>query len=886
MPPERTPPAPGTRLGPYEILGALGAGGMGDVYRARDTRLGREVAIKVLGDRFHDHPEYVARFEREARAVAELSHPNIATLHDVGRHEEIDFLVLELVGGETLAARLKKGPLPIAAMCRLGAQIASALAAAHARGIVHRDLKPSNVMLTPAGVKLLDFGLARRFELGPGDAAADDPTRDLTVTGTIMGTVPYMAPEQIEGGPIDARTDVFALGSVLWEMATGRRAFDAPTNPGLMAAILSTEPPPITSVRPGTPPALDRLVRECLRKDPAERWQSAWDVALVLESLAGDPAAASPTHGGPQRRPWLPWAAVAAAVLLLAWQVTTPSGGPPTGMESVRFILEPPEGGGFAYFAETNFLSVSPDGRRIAYTAYDADGVRIWLRDLGSLAAQPLRGTEGAAGHAWSPDGRSLAFFVGGRLQRLDLPDGTPVTLTETASRSGHYLSWGANESILFSQVQGDAIYRVPAGGGTPEAVVVSDSARGAYRVGFPKWLPDGERFLYLQRGAADDGALMLSSTTGTADTIMRAESMVEYAEPGVLTFVRDGVLMAQRFDPRGGRVSGNPVAVADRVRYFLSTGVAGFATSAGATLVYQAGEDRQRLAWFDRSGLETGSVASEADYLTLAISPDGKQLLFDRADPRLGTLDVLLLDLERGVASPLTTSRSTEAFGTWVPGQDFVLYSISRGGPPYLVRRDLGSGTETRLLPRGGFQQPSSVSADGQTLLFSHRDAGGSFDIWSLRLDGDPSPSPLVQTPGDDVGGRFSADGRWVAFLSNESGRTELYLTPFPGPGSRVRVSPDGAYVVRWSHATGELIWLAPDRRVVAARVQTDPLRIEATTTLFRLPPGMEWATFDVSPDGQHLLALIPVAVANVQPATVITNWTAQAILSGPSPR
>lgn len=886
MPPERTPPAPGTRLGPYEIVGALGAGGMGEVYRARDTRLGREVAIKVLGDRCHDQPEYIARFEREARAVAELSHPNIATLHDVGRDGEIEFLVFELVGGETLAARLKKGPLPIEAVCRLGAQVASALAAAHARGIVHRDLKPSNIMLTPAGVKLLDFGLARRFELGPGDAAAVDPTRELTVTGTILGTVPYMAPEQVEGGPIDARTDVFALGSVLWEMATGRRAFDAPTNPALMAAILGEEPPPIASVRPGAPPALDRLVRECLRKDPARRWQSSWDAALVLESLAGDPAA--PAQAGPKRRPWLPWATVAAAaaILLLAWQATTPSGGPPTGVESVRFTLEPPDGGGFAYYAETNFLSVSPDGRRIAYTAYDGDGVRIWLRDLGSLAAQPLRGTEGAAGHAWSPDGRSLAFFVGGRLQRLDLPDGTPVTLAETASRSGHYLSWGADESILFSQVQGEAIYRVPAGGGTPEAVVLSDSTRGAYRVGFPKWLPDGERFLYLQRGARDDGALMLASATGAADTIMRAESLVEYAEPGVLAFVRDGVLMAQRFDLRGGRVSGNPVAVADGVRYFLSTGVAGFATSAGATLVYQAGEDRQRLAWFDRSGVETGSAGTEADYLSLAISPDGTQLLFDRADPRIGTLDVLLMDLERDVASPITASRSTEAFGTWVPGQDFVLYSISRSGPPYMVRRDLGSGTETRLLQRGGFQQPSSVSADGQTLLFSHREAGGSFDIWSIHLDGDPSPSPLVQTSGDDVGGRFSGDGRWVAFLSDESGRSELYLTPFPGPGSRIRVSPDGARVVRWSHATGELIWLAPDRRVVVARVQTDPLRIDATATLFRLPPGMVWTNFDVSPDGQRLLALIPVSVANVQPVTVITNWTAQPILSAPARR
>jgi Tol biopolymer transport system component len=851
---------------------------MGDVYRARDTRLGRDVAVKVLGDGFHDNAEYRARFEREARAVAELSHPNIATLFDVGRDSGLEFLVMELVEGETLAARLRKGPLPIEAVCRLGAQIAGALAAAHVRGIVHRDLKPANIIVTATGAKLLDFGLAKRFETGAGDTAAVTVSRELTAAGTILGTVPYMAPEQVEGGPVDARTDLFALGSVLREMATGRRAFDAPTGPALIAAILAVELPPIASLRPGVPPSLDRLVRECLRKDPSQRWQSAQDAALVLDGIAGD-AAAGPGPAESKRRltfQFVTLAAAAAAIVLWGWQATTRPGNVSVAPGPVQFTLDPPEGGGFVYHAETNFLSISPDGRQIAYTAYDALGPRLWIRELNSPSPRPLRGTEGAAGHAWSPDGRSLAFFSSGRLQRLDLPDGTPVTITETGSSSGRYLSWGAGGSILFADAQGGAIYRVPAGGGTPEVVVASDSTRGARRVQFPNWLPDGERFTFLSRGETDEGALLLRSASGATDTIMAAASWVHYSEPGVLAFVRDGNLLAQRFDVRSGRVSGNPWSVADGVRYFLSTGVAAFATSAGATLAYQTGTDLQHLVWFDRTGQRENSVGPAANYFNLTISPDGKQVLFDRADPKIGTYDVGLFDLERGVASPITTSRATEVFSTWVPHRDAVVYAISRGGPPYMVRRDLGSGEEEQLVPRGGFHQPTHVSSDGTTVLFNHRIGGGTFDIWSLALDGSSPPAPLVQTSGDDVEGRFSPDGRWVAFLSNESGSAELYLTPFPGPGARLRVSPGGATDVRWSHATGELLWLAPDRQVMAARVQTDPLDIGAATTLFTLPPGMTWTTFDVSPDGQRLLAAISVEVANHEPVTVITNWTA----------
>jgi Tol biopolymer transport system component len=853
---------------------------MGDVYRARDTRLGRDVALKFLGDELRDDAEFQARFEREARAVAEVSHPNIAALFDIGRDGDVAFLVMELVEGETLATKLRKGPLPIESVCRLGAQIAGALAAAHARGIVHRDLKPANIIVTPAGAKLLDFGLARRFETGAADMATATESRELTAVGTVLGTVPYMAPEQVEGGRVDARTDVFALGSVLWEMATGRRAFDARTGPALIAAILALEPPPIPSLRPGAPPALDRLVRACLRKDPSQRWQSASDAAVVLDGIAGDTATGlglAELKQGPTLR-LVTLAAAAAAILLWGWQATTRADSASSAAGPVGFTLEPPEGGAFAYNVETNFLSFSPDGRQIAYTASDAGGPRLWIRELGSLSPRPLRGTEGAAGHSWSPDGRSIAFFSSGRLRRLDLPDGAPVTITDTGSTIGRYLSWGAGGSILFADVQGGAIYRVPADGGEPEIVVAADSTSGERRVQFPSWLPDGERFMYLSRGESDEGVLMLVSPSGATDTIMAAASWAHYSEPGVLAFIRDGSLLAQRFDVRSGRVSDTPYSVAEGVRYFLSTGAGAFATSAGATLAYQTGADLQHLVWFDRTGQRGDSVGPAANFFNFSISPDGTQLLFDRADPKIGTYDVGMLDLERGVASPITTSRATEVFATWVPGTDAVLYSISRGGPPSMVRRELGSGEETQLLPRGGFHQPTHVSPDGSTVLFNQRITGSTFDIWSLALDGEAVPSPLVQTSGEDLMGVFSPDGRWVAFLSNESGSAELYLTPFPGPGARQRVSPGGATVVRWSHASGELIWLTPGGRVMAARVQTDPLRLGAPTTLFTLPAEMTWTNFDVSPDGQRLLAAIPVAIANRQPVTVITNWTAHA--------
>jgi Tol biopolymer transport system component len=856
---------------------------MGEVYRARDTRLEREVAIKLLAGHLQSNEKLRERMAREARAVAGLSHPHICALYDVGRQGERDFLVMELLTGRTLADRLRDGPPPLGQALRFGMEIADALAAAHATGIVHRDLKPANVMLTPSGVKLLDFGIAKAFDSVGATAPASEP--GLTSTGVVLGTVPYMAPEQIEGKPPDARTDIFAFGALLYEMATGRPAFSAPTQAALIAKVLTAEPLPMASIRPGIPAALDRLVRACLAKDPAARWQSARDAELLLRSMAEEDrhgGAANAQETGTAAKGWaaiqskVAWVIAALAVILAVWANFRPANGRLTVPSAFTFSIAPPEGGSFAYSPEADFLSVSPDGSQIAFVARDSAGTRrVWLRPLSAAAARPMAGTAGAQSVFWSPDGRAMAFFTTTRLARLDLPDGAPVTVTSFSSGSGRSGTWGRRGDILYAAVQGGAIQRVLAAGGTPTTILSRDSAAGEERLLWPAFLPDGEHFLYLSRGPGGD-RLMMASPDGRPVAIMPVESLVQYSEPGRIAFVRDGTLLGQAFDWKAARVSGEPFAIADGVRYFLSTGVADFATSANGVIVFQTGRDLQRLAWFDRSGRELGPAGSPASYLTFAISPDGQRLLADRASPKTGTLDVWMTDLVRGTENPVTTARFTEAFGRWLPDQASVIYSVAAGTSPNLVRRDLASGVETPLLKPGTFQQAEDVSRDGKTLLFLQRSSSGTFDLWSLPLEGDGRPVPFIESPFEEDQASFSADGRFVAFVSNETGRVELYVTPFPGPGEKIQVSTGGVRAARWARDSNELVYLSSDRRVVAVPVRMAPgLVLGTLTTLFSLDADVEWKSFDVTPDGQRFLAAIPVVVADKGPITVVSGWT-----------
>jgi serine/threonine protein kinase len=890
----------GTKLGPYEIVAPVGAGGMGEVYRARDARLNREVAIKVLPERFAATAESRERFEREARTISQLSHPNVCAIYDVGRENGVEYLVMELLDGETLADRLGRGPVPLEQGLRIGSQIAAALDAAHRKGIVHRDLKPGNVMLTASGVKLLDFGLARGFE-GSGASmeltAAPTAARDLTAEGSIVGTVPYMAPEQLEGKRADARTDVFALGSVLYEMVTGRKAFTGASQASLISAILTTEPPPPSVSQPMSPPALDRLVRTCLAKDPSERWQSAHDVELQLRGISETLSSSSgvgtrPPAIAPARRTqtWLAWsiAAIAIAVALASWVRRSPS--PASSPESIRFAIPPPAGTSFGGFGEGVAIQLSPDGRRLAFLSFDRHGPpKIWVRPLSSEEARPVEGTEGASSFFWSPDGASLAFFTPTRLARLSLAGGAPSTICELKGGIGRSGSWGAGDDILFSDVQGEAIFRVSANGGTPQEVVRSDPQHGNFRVVWPFFLPDGKSFIYVAWQVGRKDTLMLSRPGQTSVSVMPLLSRAEYVAPGYLVFARDGVLFRQRFDAASGKVSGPPVSVANSVNYFLSTGWADFSARENA-LAYRSAQTIGRLTWFDRSGRPLGTIGEPGDYLDVAISPDGTRALYSRARPGIWTFDLWTFDFARGVETAVTSGIDSEFGGMWLPDGKAIVYSTVVGSAPQMFLRLLATGEERRLAPTSGFQQATSVSPDGRILAFNERPAGGSFEAWTVSLaeaGAAPEKFSMVQraarsdsraqyatpqSPPTLI--RFSPDGRALGLLSNESGSVEAYVAPVGSPAQKVRVSSNGAVNLRFRRDGGELYFLSDDGHLMAVPMRTSPsFEPGKTAPLFAIDPSKEWFAYDVAPDGRFL-AIEQLASGGEQPTSVVVNW------------
>jgi len=880
--------AVGTRLGPYEILAQIGAGGMGEVYRARDTRLERTVAIKVLPERFTTDLERRQRFEREARAISQLSHPNICALYDVGSQEGTEYLVMELLEGETLSERLVRGRLPLGQLVVIGSQICSALEAAHQKGIVHRDLKPGNIMLTKAGVKLLDFGLAKAIaptlqaaELTKAPTAAAGP---VTQSGIVVGTLHYMSPEQLEGKQADERTDLFALGTVLYEMATGRKAFSGTSQASLISAILTSEPPPVSSLQPMSPPALDRLIRTSLAKDPGERWQAAHDVGLQLRAIFEGAVTPGPAEATPRllRVRFLPWltAGVAVAIAVAVAALSLARGPRGQSPQTMRFSVPPPANATFSYFVEVSFLAVSPDGLQLAYVASDPQGgQRIFLRPLSGLEARPISGTEDANSLVFSPDGRSIAFFARGKLKRVELSGGAAVSICDVSP--GPHLSgtWGRGGDILFSAVSRQAIYRVPAVGGAPTEVIRPDLSRGEARIAWPWFLPDGQRFLYLLRHFDGHSDLMLAEPGKKPRPVMAMQSAVQYVDPGYLVFARDGALLAQRFDPESGRVMGEPFSIAEHVRYFLSTGSASFAASRSGTLAYQSQEDVMRLVWLDRTGQEVGTVGPPGHYLSVSIAPDGRRILFDRARPGIGTYDIWSFDLERGTETPVTSEPDTEVYAVWLPGEKSVAYSALRASShaPQLFRRDLTTGKEQELLPGGGFQIAQDVSPDGKSLVYIEGSEHGWDDVWVLPLSGGGKSVALLRAPFSKGDVRFSPDGRYLAMITSESGQPEVYVTAYPGPGERIRVSTGGAQSLRWSRDGRELLYLSADQRMMSVPVKTSPsLVLGAPTALFAVN-GKGWADFDVSPDGNRFLAIVPKVVADELPLNVVVNWTSE---------
>ena len=897
---------PGTRLGPYEVLAPLGAGGMGEVYRARDTRLGREVAIKVLPEGLAGDPERVARFEREARSASSLSHAHTVSVFDVGRAGDRLYLVTEIVEGGSLRDVVDRGPVPLRRAIDLAAQIASGLAAAHESGIVHRDLKPENVLIARTGeAKIADFGLAKLAE-PEGGSDSHLPTSDglSTSAGLVMGTVAYMSPEQASGRKVDFRSDQFALGAILWEMLAGRPCFRRASTAETLSAIMRDEPEPVRGANSAVPPQLAWIVERCLAKEPTGRYASTRDLASEIATVrdhlsdlvSGGASPVGLTAPTVTRHvsPALPWAVATAAVIAaVAGFVWRRGPNRASNAAVVRLQLLPPADGHFFGRFDAVTLAFSPDGSRLAFVGEQPGGLRgaggqssslrtVWIRALSELEAHPVSGTEGVTSVFWSPDGRSLGFVSEGRLKRVDLSGTSPAPVCDIPSGTAVSGTWGAGEILFCSPLEG-IIYHVPADGSRPPTPLVRpDPARGQTRLGWPYFLPDGRSFLYVASRKDGTSELEEGSLEGRlARDIAPISSRVEYSDPGFLVHARDGVLFAQRFDAKTARLTGPLLPLAPSVYNFFTSRWASFAVSRNGMLAYSPRGNVTRLTWYDRAGRPIGDVGSAGagETINLDVSPDGRNVLFDRTRLDVGTFDVWMIDLARGIETRLTSDPNTEFDPVWLPDGKGLIYSAVGISQPRLVRRNLSGGPEEALLPSGTFQEALGVTPDGRRLLFSQSGPKRTWGLWMLSLSGDPSPKPVaVSRANSGVGaqevGRLSPDGRFLAYLSDESGRMEAYVTALDGSSEKLRLSIGGATLIRWTRDGREIFYTSPDGKLMAVPIKTSPsLQAGTETPLFTLP-AKGWTAFDVAPDGRILAAVREVS-NETSPLTVVANWT-----------
>ncbi len=890
---------PGTKLGPYEILSPLGSGGMGEVYRARDTRLGRDVAIKVLPQHLSANAEVRTRFEREAKTVSGLNHPHICTLFDVGRQGETDYLVMEMIEGETLATRLTKGPLPANEVLKLGVEIADALDRAHRAGIVHRDLKPGNVMLTRSGAKLMDFGLARATGLGSSsssgasiEALTQSPTvaHPLTAEGTIVGTFQYMSPEQLEGKEADARSDLWALGCVLYEMATGKRAFEGKSQASLISSIMTSHPPAISEITPMVPPALDRVVHACLAKDAADRIQSAHDIKLQLQwALDGGSAAGLPKLVAKKRRgrERLGWALVAVFALV-------------SGVLGSRLVLKP---AGRDFVTRTTIgapagtraqitgddagpPAISPDGTMLVFAAVGGGaGTRLWLRRLDELNARPLPGTDGASYPFWSPDSKSIGFFEMTTLKRLDLEQGSVITLCQglDGPRGG---TWSREGVIVFTPATGDPLYQIPASGGTMQAVTLLDSlSQTTHR--FPQFLPDGRHFIYLSadhRDATDNTSAIFCASLdgGTQVRLLASRSNAVYAD-GFLLFVRDSTLMAQEFEPNHRSMRGSPRATREVVQLDRSTWNATVSASETGILVYGLGgrAGNNRLVWLDRAGNRVRNLTPLGNYLSLALSPDERRVAYEWQQRPLA--DIWTLDLVTGTKSRVSTHSDDETSIVWLPDGKNLLYGGRReNNYRIFVARADGSGSERQIRDDPALDDwPLDVSADGKWLLFSLGSATGVAEgsIWIAPLAETGEARMLIPRSDDVIGAALSPDMKWLAFDAAVSGRREVYVSPLSTSGeglaARWQVSTNGGDRPRWRRDGRELYYVRADNTVMAVSFESgaSEFRVTDQAPLFQAFQRPYGKTFDPSRDAEHFVVNI-MGGDEGAPMAVVTHW------------
>ncbi len=874
----------GSRLGPYEVLSPLGAGGMGEVWKARDTRLERTVAIKVLPQHLSSSPEVRQRFEREAKTISQLSHPHICALYDVGREGETEYLVMEYLEGETLAERLARGLLPLEQTLRYGVEIADALDKAHRQGIVHRDLKPGNVMLTKSGVKLLDFGLAKAMASTSKPAALTSfPTAgpNLTQEGTILGTFQYMAPEQLEGREADARTDIFAFGTVLYEMTTGKKAFSGSSQASLISSIMSSEPPAISTVQPMTPPALDRVVRTCLAKDPEDRWQSARDVASELKWIAqASSGAAIPAPAVARRRTRERiWQAVAAAAVLVAaalvWRLGSRPSVPPRLLRTA--IVLPT---GLHLDAYNASLALSPDGRRIAIAASGPDGrLKLWLRSLDRLEVQPIPGTDDATYPFWSPDSRNIGFFAGRKLARTEISSGSVQTICDATDGRG--ATWSRDGRIVFAPAPLGPLSLVPAAGGTPVAVTRVDKGSRTHRL--PHFLPDGKRVLFFSGtgvDASDNAIFCLDLESRKVSLVARENSGGVFAEPGELLFQRGGTLFAQPMDGRSLRLTGTATPIAEGVWFNNPRWVGHFTVSDTGLLVFGGASLTQKyqLAWFDPEGARLATVG-DPEYFRwgdLRVAPDGKAIAASIADPG-GRADIWLYDAARGVKTRLTF----EAAGGYQPfwSADGKQIAYSDANVNIIVKASDGASPGRTLLAQGLANiEITGWSPDGRFLALAYDQGKGGTDIFVVPSAGGGAPRPIVVGPGNQRTGHFSPDGRWFCYVSDESGRDELYVVPFPGPGGKWQVSSGGAFDGFWlGDGSAIAYWQAADSRLFAvdfhARAANADIGLPRPLFAGRSIPNV---AISPSPDGKKFLLAVPAGGEAPYALTVVSNWPA----------
>src|SRR5436190_22563110 len=864
--------AAGTRLGPYEVGAPLGAGGMGDVYRGTDTRLNRPVAIKIVS------PEFAQRFEREAKTISQLTHPHICTLYDVGDN----YLVMELLEGDSLAERIAKGPLTMDLGFRYGIEIAEALDKAHRAGIVHRDLKPSNIMITKTGAKLLDFGLAKSVSgvFGPTDATQQ---KAITQEGQILGTFQYMAPEQLEGLEADARTDIFAFGEVLYEMATGRRAFDGKTKTSLIAAIFDRDPPPISSMQPMTPPAFERVVKTCLAKDPDDRWQSARDVANELRWIQQNPAV--PAVAPPRSRmQWIPWIVAALSLLVAGVFAYLHHRATSRPAPLIRSAILAPEKTSFMFRGPAGGFALSPDGRRIVFIAISDNKTMLWLRPLNALTAQPLLGTESATFPFWSPDSRFVGFFAVGKLRKIDIDGGPPQVICDAGSQP-RGASWSKDGTIVFAGNTREALSKVSAAGGTPSPV--TQLAKNEFSHRWPSFLPDGRHFLFVAQAIGPVAKKPSNVFVGSLDSTERrllfpTSGAAVYVSQGYIVYPRESTLFAQPFDGRKMIAEGEAVPIADTVQMFATTLVSLFSLSDTGALAYSRAENITglQLMLVDRSGKELEALTPPGDYNHPGLSHDGKRLAFEQTSAGAGS-DVWILDLVRHVPTRLTFEPEDEGYPVWSPDDSQIAYAGPRPSGTFDVLRKASTGTSpaVRLWGVTGVVFPTQWLGDGTIIQTALQPNQSSFDIFRLALQSGTS-TPVISTKFDDVMGQVSPDGHWIAYSCNVSSQMEVYIEPYPPSGAKWQVSSNGGGSPRWRRDGKELFFVANDGHLtsVAIHASTNGLEISTPVPLFqtrlRQAIGHE---YDVSADGQKFILNSSRGGDDKTTITLVTNWPSE---------